>query len=430
MLRKVVKVPMMSFVYAGLLAASLLALPEVSTWAEDQHTHVYQECICSCGDLEYLDEDDQTVILSDSRLSDLGLYGTDVVIPSEVVLDGTSYTVVGIGAAAFQNHTEVETVTLPDTITTLCDFCFNGCTNLRTIALPEGVMTIGTAAFQLCSSLETIDLPDNLQTLGNFAYNHCPAVQNTEVVLPDGLSQIGLGAEGVTHLFYDVGTDAQFSRFVVSDAPESFSVIDDCLYTKDGSVLLAIPRGKVFSDGVYEMPDSVTRLAELSFSRNPSVHTVVLSDNLCVSDLLTDLQMRAFNNRTNELNGAVYGYAGVTRYETKSSNRYHTAMDGVLYTKHMNWITAVPLQYAGVLDVPEGVTVWPSGVLWPDVSYFEGQALDQITEIRIPASLWVMQDTQLAAINQLVDLYGTVVTVDEQNQAFAVSLDGHLEYLL
>lgn len=83
-------------------------------------------------------------------------------------------------------------------------------------------MTIGTAAFQLCSSLEEIDLPDNLQMLGNFAYNHCPAVQNTEVVIPDGLSQIGLGAEGVTHLFYDVGMDDQFSWFVVSDTSESF----------------------------------------------------------------------------------------------------------------------------------------------------------------------------------------------------------------
>ena len=65
---------MMSFVYAGLLAVSLLALPEVSTWAEDQHTHVYQECICSCGDLEYLDEElskSATVPLTGKRLVDV-----------------------------------------------------------------------------------------------------------------------------------------------------------------------------------------------------------------------------------------------------------------------------------------------------------------------------------------------------------------------
>lgn len=414
----------MNLLCVGLLAGALWAFPQV------EHVHEYHNCICSCGDVTLRDDDDKTIILTKELLQEFDLYGKDVVIPSVVNLDGYDYTVVGLGGESFQNHQELETISLPDTMTVICAFCFDHCENLKSVNMPDSISIIGISAFQLCSSLEYIDLPENLSLLGNFAYNHCSSAKNTEIVIPGGLTTVGFGDEGISHYFYDAGNDDSFIKFSISGESDSLSVIDDCLYTKDGSVLLSIPRGKKFVNNTYEMPDSVTALGELSFSRNCNIDTVILSDNLCVDDEFTDLQKKAFNNSGNELNLAVYGFSSVANYETKPTNLYYKSVNGILYTKNLEKMVAVPFQYSGDLIIPDGVMIWCEDAIWSDVEYFKNQALNKISKIHIPSSLTVIPDKQLNAINNLVDLYGTVVEIDSENFMFYVSEDGHIARIL
>lgn len=83
-------------------------------------------------------------------------------IPSTI----NGYTVVTIGASAFEKKTTLTSVTIPSTVTTVSSYAFNGCTNLVSVTIPSSVTSIGNYAFNNCSSLTGIDLKEGLKTIG------------------------------------------------------------------------------------------------------------------------------------------------------------------------------------------------------------------------------------------------------------------------
>ena len=72
----------------------------------------------------------------------------------------------------FSNNTNLISVVLPETVTTINGSAFTDCTSLTTINIPETVTTIGYRTFNNCTSLviDELYLP-NLQTLNTFSFN-------------------------------------------------------------------------------------------------------------------------------------------------------------------------------------------------------------------------------------------------------------------
>lgn len=77
----------------------------------------------------------------------------NVVIPATVDKNNVRYQVVGIGALAFAN-----------------------CTNMKTLTIPEGVKTIGARAFENCTSLISVNIPKTLISCESDAFNGCASV--------------------------------------------------------------------------------------------------------------------------------------------------------------------------------------------------------------------------------------------------------------
>lgn len=76
---------------------------------------------------------------------------TDVIVPSE--MDG--YAVTALGEGLFKDS-NVTSVTLPASVTSIGWFAFYGCAALQTVTLGEAVTTIGYAAFDGCPKSMTI----------------------------------------------------------------------------------------------------------------------------------------------------------------------------------------------------------------------------------------------------------------------------------
>ncbi len=66
----------------------------------------------------------------------------NVVIPNNVVEDGTVYSVTTIGSSAFKGCATLTSVEIPNSVTTLCSNAFNGCDLLSTIKIPSSVSKI------------------------------------------------------------------------------------------------------------------------------------------------------------------------------------------------------------------------------------------------------------------------------------------------
>ena len=80
----------------------------------------------------------------------------DVVIPSSIEYNGTTYSVTSIGDSAFYFCSGLPSVTIPNGVTYIEESAFAGCCNLTSVTIGNGVNSIGWWAFADCDSLSSI----------------------------------------------------------------------------------------------------------------------------------------------------------------------------------------------------------------------------------------------------------------------------------
>ena len=142
---------------------------------------------------------------------------TDLVIP-----DG----VTSIGSYVFDGCTSLTSITIPDSVTSIGSYVFDGCTKLTAVhisdiaawclikfgssydnplyhaknlylngslvtdlVIPDSVTSIGSCAFYNCKSLTSITIPDSVTSIGSSAFGRCTSL--TSITIPDGVTSIG-----------------------------------------------------------------------------------------------------------------------------------------------------------------------------------------------------------------------------------------------
>lgn len=116
-------------------------------------------------------------------------YSGNVVIPSSVTHNGTTYQVKGIGMAAFGMCVDLTSVTIPNSVTYISAFAFVGSPALTSIVIPNSVTRIGDSAFEECVGLTSITIPNSVTTIAKRAFRHCESL--TSVTIGSGVTSIG-----------------------------------------------------------------------------------------------------------------------------------------------------------------------------------------------------------------------------------------------
>jgi hypothetical protein len=103
---------------------------------------------------------------------------------------------------------------IPNSVTSIGDYAFNGCRSLTSIDIPNSVTSIGGYAFDTCSSLTSIDIPDCVTSIGDYAFYQC--ISLTSCTIGSGVTSIGNSAfnncSGLTSMTVDSNNSFYDSR--------------------------------------------------------------------------------------------------------------------------------------------------------------------------------------------------------------------------
>ncbi len=112
---------------------------------------------------------------------------TAIVIPE--VYEGLP--VAGIAKEAFKNRYKITSVDIPNSITSIGIYAFDGCRGLTNITIPDSVTVISWGTFSGCTGLISITIPDSVTRIDYSAFSGCTGL--TSITIPDSVTWILIG---------------------------------------------------------------------------------------------------------------------------------------------------------------------------------------------------------------------------------------------
>ena len=119
--------------------------------------------------------------------------------------------VTDIGEYAFRWCTRLTKISIPDSVTSLGEFAFYECYNLASATIGNGVTSIGDHTFNYCTKLTSVTIGRNVTSIGDYAFFDC--MKLTNITIPTSVTAIGdsafCGCDNLVTIKYN-GTKAQW----------------------------------------------------------------------------------------------------------------------------------------------------------------------------------------------------------------------------
>ncbi len=184
---------------------------------------------------------------------------------------------------SFDYCTKLESVTFGNKVERIGTFEY--CVSLKSIVIPDGVTEISPYAFEGCTALESVTLSKNLKVIPESAFIGSGI---KDIVIHDGVEAIGYTAFAMCPNLETVSIPASVTfieqaAFALSMnlknldvAPENpvYSSENGVLYNKDKTVIMQYPVSK--EDSYFEIPDGVAEIGAAAFGATPNIESVVI----------------------------------------------------------------------------------------------------------------------------------------------------------
>lgn len=165
----------------------------------------------------------------------------------------------------FASNKDFNIIHIPETVKIIEDNCFNQCSNLEEITLPNSIHTIGKNCFKGCYKLKSIHIPDTLKSLENGAFSFCRKLKT--VTLPNSLTRIPklcfFGCDNLSSL--NINNSFNLEGINLSD---NITVLEDSCF------------GECNNIKTFKVPDNITYIGKGAFENCKSLEEFIFNDNI------------------------------------------------------------------------------------------------------------------------------------------------------
>ena len=162
-----------------------------------------------------------------------------------------------IGAYAFEDCSNLQTIEIPGTVSNIGNYAFRYCSSLESITIPENTVNLGKGAFWGCGSLSEVELRTKATALPDSFFFGCSSL--ADITLPAAVSSLGSDCFG----------DTALESFKVDPRNTFFKAVDGILYTADGTGIVMVPAAKNIGD--FVVPNTITSINDKLFEDNQTI---------------------------------------------------------------------------------------------------------------------------------------------------------------
>lgn len=185
-------------------------------------------------------------------------------IPAKVKHEDTVYDITAIGRKAFANAEGLRGIIIPSGITTIGDFAFENCDSLSSVVFPGNPVKLGQGIFFNCTGIENITIGSDWKSIDLTMFRWSDMIK--DISIPAKIEKVN-GIKKLRKL-QSISVDPNNTHFLSSDG---------ILYTKDGSTLLACPRGR---EGKISIKDGTKTVSEGSLIDCTSISALFFPESL------------------------------------------------------------------------------------------------------------------------------------------------------
>ncbi len=203
----------------------------------------------------------------------------------------------------YLEDTEITDLVIPDGVTEIGNFAFDGCIGIKSVTIPKSVTSIGDYAFYSCIGIKSVTIPKSVTSIGDFAFMDCEALER--VIVSDLAAWCGIEFGSYANPLLNSPV-----RLYLNDAE-----ISSDLHIPDGVTEI---KDNAFTHGTYEsvrIPKSVTAIGESAFSYCESLKSVTFEENSGLSSIganafqsCTALTEIAIPSGVTEIGEGAFGY--------------------------------------------------------------------------------------------------------------------------